>query len=72
MWISNQSTPIPYMLILSRKPGERIVINGNIIVEIRDVDIYSRVVRLGIIAPPEISIHREEVQKAIDKGEVRP
>ena len=52
------------MLILSRKLQEAIVINGNISIQI--LEINGNKVRLGIIAPKEISVHREEVQKAIE------
>jgi carbon storage regulator len=47
------------MLILSRKVGESIRINDNICVTIVDVD--GKTIRIGIEAPKEISIHREEV-----------
>ncbi|MEZ5321037.1 MAG: carbon storage regulator CsrA [Microthrixaceae bacterium] len=47
------------MLVLSRKSGESIVINGNITVTV--VEIRGDHVRLGIDAPREITIHREEI-----------
>lgn len=47
------------MLILSRKLGEAIVIDGRITVTI--VDLRGGRVRLGISAPPEVPIHRDEV-----------
>jgi carbon storage regulator len=47
------------MLVLSRKAGEKIVINGNIEVSIVSVDRGK--VRLGISAPPDVSVHRKEV-----------
>lgn len=50
------------MLMLSRKVGQRVVINGNIIVEISRVDFNT--VRLAIEAPPEVIVDREEVHKA--------
>lgn len=51
------------MLVLSRKRDERIVIDGVIVVTILQID-NSRV-RLGIEAPPEVEIHREEVLRRI-------
>lgn len=51
------------MLVLTRKPGERIVINGNITVEIVEIDRGK--VRVGIIAPPDVPVHREEVEERI-------
>lgn len=57
------------MLVLTRELGERIVIGGNIVVEV--VDIRGDNVRLGVTAPREITVHREEVAAAIARGETR-
>lgn len=51
------------MLVLSRKKDERIVIGDN--VSICVVEIRHDKVRLGIEAPPEITVHRQEVYDAI-------
>lgn len=51
------------MLILSRKPGESVVIAGGIRVVVVACD--RRGVRLGIEAPPEVSILRGEIADAI-------
>ena len=51
------------MLVLSRKQKESIVINGNIVVTV--VGIRGDRVRLGIEAPREIAVHRQEVQARI-------
>ena len=51
------------MLVLSRKPGERILIGSNI--ELMVVEICGNKVRLSIDAPREISIHRQEVFQRI-------
>lgn len=55
------------MLVLSRKVNQSVVINGNITVTI--VEIRGDNVRLGIQAPREVSVHREEVLKAILREE---
>lgn len=47
------------MLVLSRKPGERILIDGNI--ELQVVGIEGGRVRLGISCPRHIRILRSEV-----------
>lgn len=47
------------MLVLSRKNNESIVINNNITVTV--VEIRGDKVRLGIVAPKEIPVHRQEV-----------
>ncbi len=51
------------MLILSRKPGEAIVIGDGIRIVVLESD--RRGVRIGIEAPPQVSIMREEVLEAI-------
>ena len=53
------------MLVLSRKKGEEILIDGTISVMI--VDVRGDKVRVGIDAPREVPVHRREVQDAIDK-----
>ena len=47
------------MLVLSRKPGERIVIEPGI--EIHVVEIRGGKVRIGIEAPPDVRIRRAEL-----------
>jgi carbon storage regulator len=54
------------MLILSRKPGESIVIDGRIRVNI--VRVEGDVVKLGIEAPAEVPVHRQEVYEEIQKN----
>ncbi|MFN7455690.1 MAG: carbon storage regulator CsrA [Pseudobdellovibrionaceae bacterium] len=51
------------MLVLTRKLGESIAIDDHI--KIRVVQIKGKQVRLGIEAPKETKIHREEVYLAI-------
>lgn len=50
------------MLILTRKIGEGIILNDN--VTIRIIDISKGVVKLGIEAPKEMLILREELEQA--------
>ena len=54
------------MLILSRKPGESIVIDGRITVKIVRLD--GDMVKLGIDAPSEVPVHRQEVYQEIQKN----
>ncbi|MFH0851216.1 MAG: carbon storage regulator CsrA [Candidatus Peregrinibacteria bacterium] len=56
------------MLILSRKCNEQIVIGDNIVITI--VAIRGGNVRLGIDAPPDVTVHREEVHRAIQEGKL--
>ena len=54
------------MLVLSRQKDERILIGDNItimVVDIRD----GEVIRLGIEAPRDVAIHRQEVHDAIHR-----
>ncbi len=51
------------MLVLTRKLGESIAIDDHI--KIRVVQIKGKQVRLGIEAPKDTKIHREEVYLAI-------
>lgn len=54
------------MLILSRKLGESIVIDGNIHVTVMRVE--GDVVKLGIAAPAEVPVHRKEVYEEIQRS----
>ncbi len=53
------------MLVLSRKKDEKIVIGDNITLMV--IEIRGDKVRLGIDAPKEVSVHREEVYIAIQR-----
>jgi carbon storage regulator len=53
------------MLVLSRQRDESIVIGDTVVVTI--VDIRGDKVRLGIQAPEEIPVHRQEVYEAIQR-----
>ena len=53
------------MLVLSRQRDESIIIGDNIILTV--VDIRGDKVRLGIDAPKEIPVHRQEVYDAIQR-----
>jgi carbon storage regulator len=57
------------MLVLSRKKNESIVINDNVIITV--VDVRGDKVRLGIEAPRDVSVHRQEVLEAILKEKLK-
>ena len=54
------------MLILSRKSGESIVIDGRIHVKI--VRVEGDVVKVGIEAPSDVPVHRHEVYQEIQRS----
>jgi carbon storage regulator len=58
------------MLILSRKPGEEVVIDDNIILTV--VAIRGNQVRLGFTAPSNVSIQRQELCPSAEKPEAVP
>jgi carbon storage regulator len=51
------------MLILTRRVGETLMVGDDITVTI--VAVRGRQVRIGINAPRDVSVHREEVHKSI-------
>jgi carbon storage regulator len=55
------------MLVLSRKRDERIVIGDNIVITV--VEVRGDKVRLGIDAPAEVPVHRQEVLEAMRRAE---
>ncbi|MCI0530638.1 MAG: carbon storage regulator CsrA [candidate division Zixibacteria bacterium] len=61
------------MLILTRKPGESITIGDD--VKITVLGIQGHQVKLGIVAPQKIAVHREEIYLKIqeeNKKSTRP
>lgn len=57
------------MLVLTRKAGESLILSHGIKITI--IDVKGRLVRIGIDAPPDIMVHREELWKRIS-AENRP
>ena len=51
------------MLVLSRKKGESIIIGDQIEVKVLSVD--GEQIKLGIVAPKTVKVHRSEVFEAI-------
>ena len=54
------------MLVLSRKRNESIIINDNIVIMV--IEIRGDKVRLGIEAPKDLPVHRQEVYDAIKRS----
>jgi carbon storage regulator len=55
------------MLVLTRKPGERVEIGG--VIEVKVVSVQGNRVRLGISAPSRISIRRGELDDQASAAE---
>lgn len=53
------------MLVLSRKKDEKIIIGDKITIMV--IEIRGDKVRLGIDAPKDVTVHRQEVYEAIKK-----
>jgi carbon storage regulator len=55
------------MLVLTRKLGESIRVGDNVLITVVGVD--RGTVRLGIVAPRDVTIHRSEVLTRLKNGE---
>jgi len=51
------------MLVLTRRPGESIVVGQNIIITV--IEIKGGQVRIGIDAPRDVQVHREEIYEQV-------
>ncbi len=50
------------MLVLTRRPGEKIMLGDDIVVQV--VQVVGNKVRIGIQAPRSLSIHRDDIRNA--------
>lgn len=53
------------MLLLTRRPGEKLIINDNITITV--LSVKGNQIRIGIDAPREVKVHREEIYERILK-----
>jgi carbon storage regulator len=51
------------MLIITRKPGERVMVGDDVVVHV--MELVGGSVRLGIEAPRSIPVYREEIYSAV-------
>ena len=56
------------MLILTRKPGEKLKIGDDI--EVVVLGVKGNQVRIGVKAPAEVAVHREEIYQRIHGAEL--
>ena len=54
------------MLILTRRVGESLIINDDIAITV--LQVKGNQVRIGIQAPKNVSVHREEIYDRIKQG----
>ena len=57
------------MLILTRRVGETVVIGNDVTVTV--LGVKGNQVRLGVNAPREVAVHREEIFERIKSGQDR-
>ncbi len=55
------------MLILSRRTDESIVIGDEVTITV--LSVKGKQVRIGITAPSDVSVHREEIYQRIQDGD---
>ena len=58
------------MLILTRKVGESLLIGDDVSVTI--LNIRGNQIKVGIKAPKEVSVHREEIYQRIQQSKEQP
>lgn len=58
------------MLILTRKIGESLMIGDNVAVTV--LGVKGTQVRIGVSAPREITVHREEIYKKLNIEKEKP
>ena len=51
------------MLIITRRPGEKIMIGDDVVVEV--IEVSGNSVRIGIAAPRSVPVYREEIWSAV-------
>lgn len=53
------------MLLITRRAGEKVMIGPDVVIQI--VEVSGNSVRLGITAPREIGVYREELWEAVKR-----
>ena len=58
------------MLILTRQAGETVMIGSDVTITV--LGVKGNQVRIGINAPKDVAVHREEIYKRIQSGDKQP
>lgn len=53
------------MLIITRRPGEKIMLGEDVVIEV--VEVSGSSVRLGIQAPKAVPVYREEIWRSVQQ-----
>jgi carbon storage regulator len=51
------------LLIITRRPGEKIMLGDDIVIEV--IEVSGSSVRVGIAAPRSVPVYREEIWRAV-------
>ena len=51
------------MLIITRRPGEKIILGDDVVIEV--IEVSGSSVRVGIQAPKSIPVYREEIWRSV-------
>jgi carbon storage regulator len=51
------------MLIITRRPGEKVMLGDDVVIEV--IEVSGSSVRLGIDAPQSVPVYREEIWRAV-------